>query len=689
MASKQSPEQSSSKDTPGLKDTLGSKKDNSKASRPKSRLPKKVNSKPKTTELTESRSNSDEPSICFICADPITHYAIGPCDHRCCFKCCLRSRALYKSRLCPVCKSEQPFVIFSEDPEKKFDAFDLSLMSCDPRLDIYFDSTEAHNDTLDLLRFNCPYEKCTFVSPEGYLVLKAHAFAMHNKNFCELCVTHKKVFCCEHMLYSRDELQLHIKRGSSVGKRASKAKDDGFRGHPYCVFCKMRFYDSDALYEHCRKFHEECFLCKRLNPADHSLYQDYHALEEHFATEHFLCNERECLEKRFVVFSSEIDLQAHNVEEHSGKYAGFQRVRQKQARQINVNLTFGERDQDGSSGLRPRTRPNVQESLPSSQQPESESFRRIRAPAGFGMPTVTQTELSTQLTPVLTALNVSEPAETLGQSWPSLNGFPTDATAPSVHSPLSSHSKLKVVNRNNSESWPELPSASSAPATKPKPQTAKEQYSRQLLDKRPPLPKASPQPTKLPPPLSSAPAGSTKEWFIPFPAQNTIAGFLQRDSEKIAIFYNIVDLFRFGEVDASEFINQLEELFKQSGFNNAKDLSNVLSKVVQTLVELMDKNLARQLSNALSKYLLKATAFPELPSPSKPSSSQTGPRRVLVIKDKPLGHVQPSRNSSKKAQAGSAERSEFPSLPLSQNNVSTSRASNPKAKAKKIAWANL
>ncbi|KAJ9054204.1 hypothetical protein DSO57_1017167 [Entomophthora muscae] len=64
----------------------------------------------------QDNSDDDDNTICFICANPITYYAFGPCDHKCCFKCCLRTRALYKSKLCPVCKSDQPFVIFFRRP---------------------------------------------------------------------------------------------------------------------------------------------------------------------------------------------------------------------------------------------------------------------------------------------------------------------------------------------------------------------------------------------------------------------------------------------------------------------------------------------------------------------------------------------------------------------------------------------
>ncbi|KAK4696713.1 hypothetical protein P7C70_g8328, partial [Phenoliferia sp. Uapishka_3] len=51
------------------------------------------------------------------------------------------------------------------------------------------------------------------------------------------------------------------------------------------------------------------------------------AQEEHFKTVHFLCPHPTCLEQKFVVFETELDLQAHAVATHGAALSGDQRSR--------------------------------------------------------------------------------------------------------------------------------------------------------------------------------------------------------------------------------------------------------------------------------------------------------------------------------------------------------------------------
>lgn len=72
------------------------------------------------------------------------------------------------------------------------------------------------------------------------------------------------------------------------------------------------FYSNDELYEHCNKDHEQCFLCQQ-NGVRHQYYHNYQRLENHFESDHIMCQNPVCLEKKFVVFDTDIDFQAHDV----------------------------------------------------------------------------------------------------------------------------------------------------------------------------------------------------------------------------------------------------------------------------------------------------------------------------------------------------------------------------------------
>lgn len=52
----------------------------------------------------KSEEEDDDAEVCFICANPISHHSIAPCNHNTCHICALRLRALYKNKDCPHCR---------------------------------------------------------------------------------------------------------------------------------------------------------------------------------------------------------------------------------------------------------------------------------------------------------------------------------------------------------------------------------------------------------------------------------------------------------------------------------------------------------------------------------------------------------------------------------------------------------
>lgn len=54
--------------------------------------------------LERKQSIAEDAEVCFICASPVDHISIAPCNHQTCHICSLRLRALYKTRACAHCR---------------------------------------------------------------------------------------------------------------------------------------------------------------------------------------------------------------------------------------------------------------------------------------------------------------------------------------------------------------------------------------------------------------------------------------------------------------------------------------------------------------------------------------------------------------------------------------------------------
>ncbi|KAJ6462496.1 hypothetical protein C8R45DRAFT_911970 [Mycena sanguinolenta] len=268
----------------------------------------------------------EDVAICWICAEPVKYYACSECNHRTCHVCSLRLRALYKKKDCTFCKTPQPSMVFTPSPDALFESFDIDKMPYkDAKLAIYFETQEMMEETLLLLRFNCPDTECDYIG-NSWSDLKLHVRATHGRLMCDLCIRHKKVFAHEHTLYPPNILPLHLPsmlahQRSFNKQSAGKGKDkDQIEGgiHPICEFCRECFFGDDELFAHMREAHEECFVCKRNDIRD-QYFLNYAALDTHFTNAHHPCPHASCREQKFVVFGSPLDLQAHLVEAHGGE----------------------------------------------------------------------------------------------------------------------------------------------------------------------------------------------------------------------------------------------------------------------------------------------------------------------------------------------------------------------------------
>lgn len=138
--------------------------------------------------------------------------------------------------------------------------------------------------------------------------------------------------------------------------------------------------------------------------------------EAHFNKVHYLCPHATCLGQKFVVFETELDLQAHSVSVHNTALSGDQRAR-KEARRIETNFTYEEERNvrgggsggAGFGGAGPSSTPRGGRS--GDTTPEVREVGR-RAVPGLGPPasTATATTTRSRRKAAATTLTPEEPA---------------------------------------------------------------------------------------------------------------------------------------------------------------------------------------------------------------------------------------------------------------------------------------
>lgn len=255
---------------------------------------------------------NDDSDPCHICSSHIVLKAYYPCSHNLCYKCSMRRRALAKDQNCLFCRTECPEIVVSSDTSRKsFADFSGAELSAQDKLHgINFTNESDKDKTARLLKFVCRVRHCPDHLNEftKWSDLKRHVREEHDKRYCDLCITHLQAFPFEQLIYTQKQLRIHEQDGD---------KARGFAGHPKCQFCGKRYYTNDELMAHCIRQHEKCFICERDNPTQApKFFKDYEALEEHFNQEHYACQVKSCVDKKFIVFRHKEELQHHMLEEH-------------------------------------------------------------------------------------------------------------------------------------------------------------------------------------------------------------------------------------------------------------------------------------------------------------------------------------------------------------------------------------
>ncbi|KAL9091695.1 MAG: hypothetical protein Q9165_004771 [Trypethelium subeluteriae] len=525
-----------------------------------------------------------EAEVCFICASPVEHNSVAPCNHRTCHICALRMRALYKTKACAHCRTNSDFVIFTDDATKRYEDFvEGDFARVDHNLGIRYEKQDIFEDTLLLLRYNCPDSTCD-VACLSWPDLHRHVKSAHGKVMCDLCVRNKKVFTHEHELFTPNDLRKHERFGDD---NPGAIDQSGFRGHPECGFCRRRFYGDDELYAHCREKHERCHICDRQGGNQHQQYfLDYNSLEEHFKKDHFLCLDAECLEQKFVVFASEMDLRAHQLEKHP---SGMTKDARRDARRVDMSgfdyRTPREpergRGREGRGRGRGRGRDPNSEPLPvSSAQPlrrdEVAYQRRMAIQSAQSISTRT---FGGHLTSTNESMSRSQARQPDGQSQ----------TSHGMNNNVASLHNLSIASNDP---------PSQSPSPRPPPALTPQEQARQLRHNA---------------------------------VLERASNMLHNDATKLSEFRTRISSFRTSSITATELIDAFFSLFDSS--------SAELGKLIKELAEIFEIPEKRNsLLNAWNDWRAINEDYPSLPGASgvpagaSAASLGSGGSRVLKLK---------------------------------------------------------
>ncbi|KAL1304858.1 hypothetical protein AAFC00_003782 [Neodothiora populina] len=529
-----------------------------------------------------------EAEVCFICASPVVHNSVAPCNHRTCHICALRLRALYKTKACAHCRSEAQTVIFTDDATKRFQDYTSSdFFQSDTNLGIQYENPDIFEDTVLLLRYNCPDPSCD-VACLGWPDLHRHVKSVHHKSMCDLCTRNKKVFTHEHELFTKEELRKHEKYGDD---NPGAVDQSGFKGHPECGFCRQRFYGDDELYAHCRDRHERCHICDRRNGGRQpQYYLDYNALEVHFRKDHFVCPDQECLEKKFVVFDSEMDLKAHQLEAHPN---GLTKDARRDARRVDISgFDYRQPHQEERPQRRERNRgrgrdPNAEPIPASSAQPmRRDELAYQRQMAIQSAQSVTTRNFGGSLTQ-------PAPSEVLAARAPA---HARDPPAVTVQRPAPNPFPALGEAVNSMSSQP--PSSSNTPRT------------------------ASPDPS-----LANLSPQEQARRLRHNAVTERAANLVRNDQSKLAEFRAKVSAYRQSQLTADQLIDAFFVLFDTS--------SAELGKLVKELADIFELPAKRDaLLKAWGNWKAINEDYPSLPMPSTtggPSSSGGIPTAASVL----------------------------------------------------------
>ena len=291
---------------------------------------------PETTKVSSLEPDENTANVCSICAEKVQDWAIGVCPHTVCGDCSHRMRVLYQRESCVMCNTnlKQVTVVPLRHYREgmTFDeAVALPGAFKDNQVHMWFIDRARYQQLRNVRGWMCSHKNCVSKSANESVFanstqLRAHARREHRAIYCDICFNGKKSFVSEMQAYNLDH-----DRNYSSQLRGHLRKD-----HPQCHFCRNYFLDDDKLYAHLQERHETCFICER-NGRMHEYFLNYEQLENHYKQDHYICKDEGC---RGVVFSTQIELQAHEHTRHGDSNRGAR----SRALRVNLQQLHGERD---------------------------------------------------------------------------------------------------------------------------------------------------------------------------------------------------------------------------------------------------------------------------------------------------------------------------------------------------------
>ncbi|CAH1763827.1 122_t:CDS:10 [Entrophospora sp. SA101] len=578
-------------------------------------------------DLTISKDDNDSTSsenLCMICASRINYYALGVCNHRVCHLCSLRMRALYKTKQCTYCKTEQSKIIITRDSEKNFQDFEENELSYHvEEFEIHCDDLQIYEEVVVLLRYNCPDNDCEEYFESGW-----------------------------------HEIKSHVRRGDP--------DKTGFQGHPECEFCKIGFYGKDELYEHCRDKHEQCHIC-RAKGIQHQYYLNYNTLEVHFKSVHHLCSDPKCLEKKFVVFPTDIDLKIHEASKH-------------EVRRIETNFLVGDPNLRRTRGRHiSRERQSGYDYVLStdvSTNPLEDFSSYGTNISGARTPSPSTNNNNNQsYDNFFPSLNAAKNLQSNGSTTSRINyservkssGFQNDSTIKKKVNPSKSHSTTKVGN-SLSSSHIASTSTSSSPSAKGE------------MSAFPPLTAYPPLKVNNSSHLNYG--EKAKSNYVDSESSSKHVSFNQRvhkhlshDQKKIQEYNSLSEAYSNSHMTASEFVISLYQLF-----DNKLD---IVGKVVPGFVASLESEEKKtELLTVWNDYKATNTESIQYPSLPKNNQPQVSKSRILVIKSSSKSNSLASRNSIDKIVKSSSNKNNSYKSSTTSPAVSTASSSNVEIQSK-------